>query len=170
MTKTFHFAVGKETRELGREILLMRGKLMLTTVEKAMIECLGRYSQQNIPMLLLEESSSAVETIWQLAGRQLHITLDASITPVSEVIHYAQANYDSILIRQVERWSIEQQAHLARVLAKMQSSERGKFILTTNDSKSLNPELKETLCKIEFQFKIREPEEYDTLCYPGNIG
>lgn len=124
--------------------------------KNVMLEVLGRYSRTNLVLLLLDEMVAAAEHVWNFAERTNRIEFYADKVSMTEIVTHAQGEfYDGILLRVVERLSHEQQGHLERLLIKMQPHERGKFILTSNDFNSLHPELKKTVCKINFTFSIK---------------
>lgn len=133
------------------------------------IQCLGRYSKSNLPMLILEDMKCAVNTIWSLGERERRIELYASRVPITDLICYAQGDsYDGILLRRIEDFSRTQQSHFTHVMRKLKSSERGKFIITTSSFNLINDELLKEFCKIKYPFVSLDDLQFEVASAQEN--
>lgn len=117
---------------------------------KQLIEVLGRCSKTNIPILVKEEVAGAAEIFWQIAGRESVYRAVAEDYKLPEIVSMSRRPAcEGILIREVEKFSVIVQVRFAGTLTKMESAERGKFILTSSNYDVLHPMLLSQVCKIK---------------------
>lgn len=127
--------------------------------KETMLKTFARFSENNIPMLVLDSFESEVQTIWKLANRSNNFIVLGERVEVSSLIVLAQnTNYDAILVRNLENLEMIKQEHLAHTFSKLKSEEKGKFIFTAYKFENIYDELLRHLCKITYLPK--ESEKY----------